>query len=187
MNERDPDIPVDSELVCLRKTLTERYPIGVATIGNSLRGDDNIAARVCDTLPGSAFEHVCRYDLGTYTSFLGECLRKHKAAIILDATENDTTAGAISIVDMKKLLKGNCNIKISSSHGFSFLDELRMCHQSTPLPDPFFFFGIEANSVEWSDHLSDDLEAKLPWLAESLNLLIDRTLEMLEEQCTRPV
>jgi len=174
-----------TELVSLQRTLTERYPIGLATIGNSLRADDDIASRVCDALPAAALKYVCRYDLGTYTSFLGECLRRHKAAIVIDATENGTTAGAITTIKIEALLKGDRSIKVSSSHGFSFLDELRLYHRSTELPNQFYFFGIEAKSIDWSENLSPELEAKIPQLAQSLESLIESVLETLNEKCMK--
>lgn len=173
-----------SELVSLQRTLTERYPIGLATIGNSLRCDDDIASRVCDALPSSALKYVCRYDLGTYTSFLGECLRKHKAAIVIDATANGTTSGATMIVNIETLLKGDNNIKIRASHGFSFLDELRICARSTTLPNPFYFFGIEVKSCEWSENISPELEMQIPQLAQSLESLIEKMLETLSKKCS---
>jgi hydrogenase maturation protease len=168
------------DLVILQKRLAERYPIGLATIGNSFRSDDNIAARVCDALPTSALNQVCRYDLGTYTSFLGECLRKHKAAIVIDATENGTAPGTITVLNMTEILSGEKKVRVSSSHGFSFLDELRIYSKDTKLPSPFFFFGIEAKSVDWSNDLSTELEIMLPDLAKLLTVLIGSIAQTAE-------
>lgn len=178
---------VSDDLIQLRTRLAERYPVGLATIGNALRTDDNVAARVCDALPPSVLNYICRYDLGAYTSFLGECLRKHPAAIIIDATENGTTTGAITVLNMETVLQGDCVLNVSSSHGFSFLDELHFCHQSMPLPNPFFFFGIEAHSVEWGDKISDELEQKVPQIALELARLILDTVELVVDRCMKPV
>lgn len=168
------------DLVILQKRLAERYPVGLATIGNAFRSDDNIAARVCDALPASALNSVCRYDLGTYTSFLGECLRKHRAAIVVDATENGTAPGTITVLDMSEILSGKKQVRVSSSHGFSFLDELRVYSKDTRLPSPFFFFGVESKSVDWSNNLSTELEIMLPELANLLTALIDSIAQPAE-------
>lgn len=166
---------------CLHDALPNLSRLALITIGNSLRGDDGIAARLCDALPDSASRDVCRFDLGPYTGFLKDCLYGHQAAIIIDATQNGTAPGTVSIIDLDAILQREAIINLNSCHGFSLADELRIAKQYDALPEQIIFFGIEIDKVEWTDKLSTKLENTLPQLVQDLSHLIEKVAERLKQ------
>lgn len=157
-------------------------PEGLAliTIGNSQREDDGIAEALCDALPESALKGVCRFDLGSFTGYLGDCLCAHKAAIIIDSTNNGTGSGTVSIVNLGAVLDQASPMKIQSCHGFSLADELRLAKKFKNLPKRIIFFGIENSRTSWKNKLSSDLQARLPHIVEKLSLLVSTVLETLK-------
>lgn len=136
--------------------------LALITIGNQLRGDDGIAAALCDALPESALQDVCRYDLGTYTGYLSDCLAGHQAAIIIDATYNGTASGTVTLMDLSSVLANAVPMNIQSCHGLSLADELRLAKKEGGLPKRIIFFGIEVNDVDWSDTPSPTLKRTMP-------------------------
>ena len=166
--------------VCSHASAPVPNGLVLVAIGNSLRGDDGAAARLAamfKKLPLS--ERVCCFDIGIYTGYLGKCLSGHKAAIILDATQNGTAAGTVSIMDLRKWLerKSLTGVSARSSHGLSFGDELRFAAKTDSLPETMIFFGIEAGGDCLSDKLSENLERKLPNVLSSLSGLAKSLLE----------
>lgn len=152
----------------------------IVTIGNSLRGDDGIAAALCDKLPERVLSGVCRFDLGPYTSYLADCLQGHKGAIIIDSTCDGLSPGSVSIVDLTTSLAGP-DVNINSTHGFSVADELKLAGQLGVLPNRLIFFGVEIGEVNWKEKISPALESKLPQLVSNLSFLVERILEALRK------
>lgn len=152
----------------------------IVTVGNSLRGDDGIASALCENLPETVLSDVCLFNLGTYTSYLSECLKGHKAAIIIDSTCDGMSPGSVSIIDLHALLEGP-NLNINSSHGFSVADELKLAKQLGSLPNRLIFFGVEIGQVNWKETISPALQEKLPLLVSNLAFLVQRILETLRK------
>lgn len=166
---------------CLHNSLPQPSRLALITIGNSLRGDDGIAARLCDALPESALLDVCRFDLGPYTGFLKDCLYGHKAAIIIDSTQNGTAPGTVSIIDLDAMLERQSIINLNSCHGFSLADELRIAKQYGALPERLIFFGVEVENVDWTENLSTKLKDMLPLLVQDLSHLVKNVVERLKQ------
>lgn len=158
--------------------MAEPSGLALITIGNSLRGDDGIAARLSSMLPAGM--DVCKYDLGCYTGLLSDCLSGHKAAIIIDSTQNATAPGTVSILDLRAMLDRATILNVRSCHGFSLADELRIAKNNGTLPKRIIFFGVEVDAVEWTERLSRTLELKLPQLVNNLSLLVTKVLETLQ-------
>ncbi len=165
---------------CKHSTQVDPSGLVLLTIGNSLRGDDGMAAMLCDMLPSSSLKEVCRFDLGLHTSLIAECLSGHKAAIIIDSTSNGTAPGTVSIVDLAILVERTSPINIGSCHGLSVADELRLAKRTQRLPKRMVFFGVEISEVAWSQKLSSSLERNLPHVSEKLSVLIQAIMEILK-------
>lgn len=166
---------------CLHNSLPQPSRLALITIGNSLRGDDGIAARLCDALPESALLDVCRFDLGPYTGFLKDCLYGHKAAIIIDSTQNGTAPGTVTIIDLDAMLEREAIINLNSCHGFSLADELRIAKQYGALPEQLVFFGVEVENVDWTENISTKLQDMLPLLVQDLSHLVIKVAERLKQ------
>ncbi len=166
--------------VCMHSAAAETGGLALVTIGNSLRGDDGIAQRVCDALAPDILARVCRFDLGTFTNLLGDCLAGHYSAVIVDATKSGTVAGNISITDLSVMASGSwaAPLKCPSSHGLSLVDELILTNGRIALPKQIILFGVEVSDVDWAAQLSPTLEKCLPSIANSLSRLVVSTLEV---------
>lgn len=165
---------------CRHSELESPAGLCIVTVGNSLRGDDGIASALCQSLPETVLSDVCLFNLGPYTSYLSDCLKGHKAAIIIDSTCDGLSPGSVSIVDLHALLEGP-NVNINSSHGFSVADELKLAKQLGNLPNRLIFFGVEIGEVNWKETISPALKEKLPLLVSNLAFLVQRILETLRK------
>ncbi len=174
----------------ITKTLTYRQcrhakegePGGLAliTIGSAFRGDQGIAPALCNVLPARMLVGVCRFDLGSHTGFMADCLANHKAAIIVDSTMNGTTPGTVSILDLGTVLDHNTPINFRSSHGLSVVEELRSAKKYGKLPKRIIFFGVEVGQIAPNNGLSRELQRRLPGLVDSLSFLVAKGLETLK-------
>lgn len=153
--------------------------LALVTIGNSLRKDDGIAMVVCDLLPAHLRVSTCRFDLGVHTGYVSDCLKGHRIAIIVDAMENGTAAGTVSLVDISNLNSAASALNINSCHGLSWVDELRLSAKTDGLPSTILFFGIEIGSAEWAEGISPKLQENLPFLVRKLACLIAGMQEKL--------
>lgn len=165
---------------CQHSELVQPAGLCIVTVGNSLRGDDGIASALCEHLPATVLSDVCVFNLGTYTNYLSDCLKGHKAAIIIDSTCDGLSPGSVSIIDLHALLEGP-NLNINSSHGFSVADELKLANQLGSLPNRLIFFGVEIGEVNWKETISPALKEKLPLLVSNLAFLVQRILETLRK------
>lgn len=159
-------------MLCCKQENPGKHGVALVAIGNSLRGDDGVASFLCATLPDEILEQCCFFDLGTYTSLLGECLGGHKAAIIVDSTRSGVPAGDVSIINLHAVLAEPSLLDAECSHGFSFTDELNFISTQQALPDRLLFFGIEAEASNWNEEMSEALKCKLPQMRERLSQLI---------------
>jgi len=156
-----------------------KQPGGLAlvTIGNPLRADDGIGMAVCDALPPDILNETCRFDLGSFTYFLIDCMVGHKSAIVIDSTMSENPAGSVIVLDLAEVLSARSPLKLHFSHGFSLLDELRVGQWRGLLPEKLFFVGIEAASTDWSERLSGVLTGKMPELVSEVSKIIEMNLE----------
>ena len=165
---------------CHDSVLGDPQGLALITIGNSLRGDDGIASALCDALPSAATADACRFDLGSYTGHLADCLPGHSAAIIIDATRNGTAPGTVSLADLGASSDITSPLNIRSCHGFSLADELRLAKRLSQLPERIVFFGVEVSNVDWSDKVTPTLEKILPQLVNKLSVLVSQMQETLK-------
>lgn len=140
----------------------------LVSIGNTLRQDDGIGQAIIDRLEQDGTVNFCRYDLGTYSNYLIDCLKDHDTAIIIDSTLNAGCPGKVTVFDLNQLISKRQTLKLNSCHGFSLLDELQIANWQGSLPQRLIFFGIEANNCDWTDRLTSILKEKIPDITKQL-------------------
>lgn len=155
----------------------KRGTLALVAIGNVLRGDDGVAQAVCKALSKPMLDRVCRYELGSYTNLLIECLSGHESAIIIDSTCSGAEPGTTTIIDLKPIISTRSEMLLHSCHGFSLVDELQLARWRGLLPENMLFFGVEVANTDWGEGLSEILSQRIPDLAAELEQLIDRLLE----------
>lgn len=168
---------------CAENNVSEIHDLCIITIGNSLRTDDGVASALCDAMEDVVLDDdVCRFDLGTHTGYLADCLRGHKAAIIIDCTKSGAEPGTVTITDLVSVLGKHARTPtLNSTHALSFLEELQLIKRNGELPKTLILFGIEASDVEWSSGLSDEMNQKLPSLVSRLTVLITVIRKMVNK------
>lgn len=166
-----------------KNTLEQR--LALISIGNKSRGNDAIASVLCEKIIDDRPENICWFDLGSYTNYLSDCIKSHAAAIIVDAVKVKNAVGRALITDLIPVINGSATLSIQSSHGFSFIDEIRFAKKNSFIPDKIMFFGIEieAEEISWGENLDSQLNDKVPELTEQLRVLIKSVQE--EIICTK--
>jgi hydrogenase maturation protease len=144
------------------------------SVGNSMRGDDGIAAIVCSRIAEDHDLKVVHYQLDSFTGQIVKCLQGYECAIIVDAFESGKKTGEISEIDLNEALASKRPLEIKSCHGFSLCDELRLSFWVNKLPKKLFLMGIEVDSCDWGEGISIPLQAKLDSITSKLKLLVCR-------------
>lgn len=152
--------------------------IALIALGNELRGDDGIAQLVCRSIDNKMLDHVCYFDIGTASVYLGNCLLKHQSAVIVDAVESENPSQNSLILNLKEVLLANNVMDLSSSHGISFIDELKLFYKNTQ-PKSLSFFGIFCDKQNWQHAISHHMQNKLLQLKIELE---SHLTEVIEEQ-----
>lgn len=175
-----PAPPILNQINCPHQKISGQSGLVIITIGNPLRGDDGLSRALCDSLPPALSKAVCRFDLGNYTNFIGDCLHGHSAAIIIDATQTGSAPGTVSLINLKEYADARHTLEVKASHGLSLADELRIAASSQTLPAKILFFGVEIESWGWSQSLSKTMEAMLSEITEKLASEIELCLKEIE-------
>lgn len=152
----------------------EENTVCLISVGNSMRGDDGIAAIVCRRLAEEDGLQVMHYQLDNFTGQIVKCLQGYERAIIVDAFESGKKPGETTEIDLIEALSSKRPLKIKSCHGFSLCDELRLSFWVNKLPKKLYLMGIEVNSCDWGEGISEPLKAKLDSITHKLKLLIYR-------------
>ncbi|HEY9785247.1 MAG TPA: hydrogenase maturation protease [Candidatus Obscuribacterales bacterium] len=149
--------------------------LAVIGVGNSLRGDDGIGPWLVEHLSRSEMENVCAFDLGCYTSYASDLIAAHESSIIIDAVLVWETGGdgpivaAFALADLKSLPQ-----QIKSTHGFSWLDQVRLA-EAGQTNKKIIFFGVPVHDEVWNEGLSAAMKKRLPRLQSDLQRLIAET------------
>lgn len=156
-----------------------KEPGGLALVafGNVLRGDDGIACLLCGGLPQTLLNRLCFFDLGLKTQFLSEVVFCHQSVLIVDATANGTTLGEGLCLDLLPLMadkRKGAMPGVTSSHGLSWLDELRLLGGLPPSLKDLNFFGVEGAAS--CEGISAALAVEIPQLTIRLSGVIEELL-----------
>jgi len=159
--------------------LSEPAGLALITIGSAFRGDQGIGPALCDVLPESVLQGICRFDLGSHIGFMTDCFSNHKAAIVIDSTMNGTTPGTVSILDLRASLDRAIPINIASKNGLLIAEELRTTKKGGKIPNRIIFFGVEADDLGLGE-LRTVIRHKMPQLVDNLAVLVSKVLETLK-------
>lgn len=154
----------------------------VITLGTSLRGDDNIAKVLVDSLDAQTKQNLCIFNLGEFTNYLSYCLHGHQAMLIIDAVYNKNPPSRkdnVVIIELHNILKNKADMAVLTSHGFSFLDELVILASQNQLPGLAYFFGVEINSCLGYNTLSNETQNDFPDVSIKLASLIAEVKALL--------
>ncbi len=175
-------VRVSSDVSCPHKSTAEPCGLALITIAEPSATDAGIASSLCDVLPASALKDVCRFYLGSVTGTLDKCLPGHRAAIIIDTTQNGTAPGTVSIMDLRTMLDRAAIMTINSHHGFSIAAELLALKPYGTLPKRLIFLGVEVKAVDPADNSRIALDVRMPELLNGLSLLVTKVLETLNRE-----
>lgn len=149
----------------------------LVSIGNTLRQDDGIGQAVLDNVVKEDKHQFCRFDLGGYSINLIDCLKGHNLAIVIDSTINQGNPGKVTFLDLNEAVRRRQTLQLNSCHGLSLVDELQLAQWRYDLPSKLYFFGVEADSTDWTEGLSSSLESQLPTITEQLTEALNRLNE----------
>lgn len=139
--------------------------IALVAVGNSLIQKDCRAASLLTQM--EAESDICKFFLDGSPAWLREVLNQHAAVIIMDSVEDfqGGTNGTLTVPLTGEVLakSGFC---ISSTHGLSWLDEIKFYQLERQLPQHLIFFGIDASlsDVEDGGVLKGELEEAIVFL-----------------------
>lgn len=165
--------------------------LALVTIGSSLRGDDGVGEALTLGFGEEVKGAVCCFNLGLMTAYLAQSLAGHSSAVIIDAVHATAvpSCGQVHLVNLSDYFaeaRGATRkvdidspllmIETASSHGISWLEELRLACGRDHFPGQVYFFGVEVLSVDAGQGLSAELAAQLPCVKAQLNALLSNLL-----------
>jgi hydrogenase maturation protease len=144
--------------------------VALFSIGNELRGDDGIAARLCRNLPPELRAKFDYVDLGIHGMDIASYIDGNDAVIVVDAILAPEHLGTLLVFDDLRDTSATPN----NTHGLSWLTALRL--SSHP---PLTFVGVPVASSDWGKGMSSQLEAQIDSLTQQLaavcKAVLDRT------------
>lgn len=151
----------------------ENQAVAVIALGNILRGDDGIAMSVLECLRQEKVDKwICWFPLGTFLTLLPQCLCGHQNVVIIDAMHSGRTPGDLTLLDLSPDTRHAVPVRVRTSHGFSFVDELNTIPPSR-LPKRIVFAGIEVAGGDWAEKPSMMLKLSSSSIASEIGKLID--------------
>jgi len=145
--------------------------VALIALGNELRRDDGIAAAVCRLLPAAMKQRVRYFELGIHGDQIASCLSGASAAIVVDAVLAPGSVGTVETIDVSEAL---IDTSICSSHGLSWLQELRFSNLNVPVT----FVGIHVMDDGWGEGICKQLIAAKPTIVGKLADICASTLEL---------
>lgn len=159
-----------SEMSCMHSGASSDETLAVVALGNTLRRDDGIAVALLDRLDLPPNCPVCRFSLGTFSTLLADCLQGHTQALIMDAVHTGGRPGTVTFLDLGPAVIAGTPCKARSTHGLSFIDEIKLRQES--IPKQIWFLGIESGDDSFGEELSLAMQLQLP-------ALMDQTLKVI--------
>ena len=136
----------------------------VVGLGNTLRADDGVGARVAQALAEQARSgDVEVVEGGTLGLDLVNLMEGRQRVILVDAAEMGRNPGEFVRfgLDQVTLLGDD---KYISVHAAGLRDALLLAQVLGVLPKEIVIFGVQPASLEWRETLSPAVEARLPHL-----------------------
>ena len=140
----------------------------VVGLGNVLRADDGVGARVAQALAEQALPRdVEVVEGGTLGLDLVNLMEGRQRVILVDAAEMGRTPGEFVRfgLDQVSLLGEDQYISV---HAAGLRDALLLAQVLGVLPAEIIIVGVQPASLEWRETLSPAVEARLPHLIASV-------------------
>ena len=119
--------------------------LALVSIGNPLREEDSAAIVLTQTiLSKSSEKDFCLFNLDCGFAWLKQILLRHENVIVLDSIEdNDDAKDGFVDIKLTREVMYHSGFVIRTSHGLSWLDELKLLDFDRP--GSLQFFGINGN------------------------------------------
>lgn len=140
----------------------------VLGLGNPLRGDDGIGPRVIEALQGHALPSgVDVIDGGTGGLAIVNLLSCRQRVIIVDAVNMGLPPGHVQrfTLDEARLVDDHTNL---SAHGAGLREALVLAQALGLLPDEVVVFGVQPQSLDWKNGLTEPVEAVLSSIVDAI-------------------
>jgi hydrogenase maturation protease len=133
-------------------------------IGNILLGDDGVGVHVVRSLrKGKTESGGSEYmDGGTLSFTLAGAVEEADRLIVIDAAQLHAAPGTVRLFEGEVMDRFIMRNHRSSVHEVSLADLLVMTHLSGGLSQQRALIGIQPESMDWSDRLSDAVSRVVP-------------------------
>jgi len=166
----------------MRLRKSKRNSILILSIGQSLRGDDAAGPEVVrlwrETFPQTAVDPRLRVESAELPGLaLIDLLAGADCALLVDAVQSGAAPGTLHLVKIDELLSFESGSE--SAHGWGVAETLSLARQlGETLPKQVSILGIEAQSFEMGESLSEAVADSLPRAAEMVEKHIQGWLKV---------
>lgn len=151
-------------------------PVLLVGVGNEHRSDDGLGIFVAREMRRRGLPGLTVVERTGDATRVLETIRGAGAALLVDAIRSGQPAGTLHRLNARE---GNSlkTVPTPSSHGLGVAEALRMAGTLNVLPPVTILYGIEAQSFEEGDGLSDPVLRSIP----DLLLLIEEDVRHLAD------
>ncbi len=155
----------------------------VVGVGNSIQMDDGVGIHVLRELQKYDLpEEVDLFDGGTLGIDLMPYLEGKEKLIFIDSVKAEQKPGTIfrfqpTDLDFDDTPK-------TSVHQIGLIESLQMISMIGKAPDKIVIFGIQPKTIDWSEELTDEVNAAIPKLIPHLLKEIEKSVEEIKNNIT---
>lgn len=158
-------------------------PIMVLGVGNSIQMDDGVGIHVIRELEKYDLpEEVELFDGGTLGIDLMPYLEGKEKLIFIDSVKAEQKPGTIFRFQPEDLDFDDA--PKTSVHQIGLIESLQMISMIGKAPDKIVIFGIQPKTIDWSEELTDEVNAAIPKLMPHLLKEIEKSVEEIKNNIT---
>ena len=178
MNESTMTSPAISKngQVTGSKQRSANLKILVLGLGNTLLGDEAVGVETIRYLqsrhPG--LDNTEMLDGGTLSFTLAGPIEDADALIVIDAAQLNSEPGTVRVYEGAEMDRFVMGSKKSSVHEISLADLLVIAQLSDHLPPYRALVGIQPQTIDWSDSLSESVQRAIPLACDQALRLMTR-------------
>ncbi len=148
----------------------------VLGLGNTLLGDEGVGVHAIRRMQQPAFglDNVELLDGGTLSFVLAGSIGDAENLIVIDAANLDSPPGTVRLYEDEEMDEFVMSNKNCSVHEVSLADLLVIARLSDELPQRRALIGIQPQTIDWSDSLTDSVAQALPDACEMVRDLVSR-------------
>lgn len=147
---------------------SDKKPILVLGVGNSIQTDDGIGVHVIEQLSQLSWpDSVELIDGGTAGLDLLATIEGRRKVIVIDAVDGGMDPGTMFRFTPDDI--GNTTVRLDSLHQFGLLETLQMSQLMDRAPESCVIFGVQPKTVDWGLSLTDTVAAVVPRLIEEVS------------------